>query len=167
MRLLSITAALTLGAVFFPIAAQLAAQQQHPAAPVHQRAAEPATPARLTDAQIEAAIRVKMLKSKIAPEKFRFKVQGGVATIEGKTDVIQHKGAATRMAKTAGAVAVNNHIQISDAAKEKAAANLETGRRRAQIKRGDARSERPTSSQPAAASVPAKAKVVTSTVQKQ
>jgi hypothetical protein len=40
---------------------------------------------------------------------------------------------------------VNNHIQVSDAAKEKAAANLEKGRRRVQIKRGDARSD---SSQP-------------------
>jgi hypothetical protein len=167
MRLHSIIAALALSAAFFPIAAQLAAQQHPAAAPVHQRAAEPSTPARLTDAQIEAAIRLKLTKSKIGPEKFRFKVQGGVATIEGKTDVIQHKGAATRMAKTAGAVAVNNHIQISDAAKERAAANLETGRRRAQIKRGDARSEVASSSQPAAASAPAKAKIVTSTVQKQ
>jgi len=47
------------------------------------------------------------------------------------------------MAKAAGALAVNNRIQVSDAAKEKAAANLETGRRRAQIKRGDARSDSP------------------------
>ncbi len=72
-------------------------------------------------------------------------MQGGVATIEGRTDVMQHKGVATRLAKTGGALAVNNHIQVSDAAKEKAAANLEKGRRRAQIKRGDARSD---SSQP-------------------
>ena len=69
-------------------------------------------------------------------------MQGGVATIEGSTDVIQHKGAATRMAKTAGAVAVNNQIQVSDAANAKAAGNLEEGRRRAQIKREDARTER-------------------------
>jgi hypothetical protein len=68
-------------------------------------------------------------------------VQGGVATIEGRTDVIQHKGTATRMAKTAGAVAVNNRVQITDAARQRATANLEKGRRRAQIKRGDARSE--------------------------
>jgi hypothetical protein len=45
------------------------------------------------------------------------------------------------MAKAAGALAVNNRIEISDAAKEKATANLETGRRRAQIKRGDSRSD--------------------------
>ena len=45
------------------------------------------------------------------------RVQGGVATIDGKTDVMQHKGVATRMCKTAGAVAVNNRVQVSDAAK--------------------------------------------------
>jgi hypothetical protein len=55
--------------------------------------------------------------------------------------VIQHKAAATRMAKTAGAVAVNNKVEVSDAAKKKAAGNLEEGRRRVQVKRGDARSE--------------------------
>jgi hypothetical protein len=114
-----------------------------PAPPAHQRTATSAqpTPRRLTDAQIEAAIRIKLTKSKIGADKFQFHVQGGVATIEGRTDVIQHKGAATRMAKTAGALAVVNHIQISDAAKQRAEANLAKGRRRAQIKRGDARSE--------------------------
>lgn len=95
----------------------------------------------LTDAQIDAAIRVKLAKSKIAADKFTYHVQHGVVTIEGKTDVIQHKGAATRLARTSGAVAVANHVQISEAARQKAAANLEAGRRRAQVKRGDARSE--------------------------
>jgi hypothetical protein len=66
-------------------------------------------------------------------------VQGGVVTIEGKTDIIQHKGAATRMAHTAGAVGVNNHIEISEAAKQKASDNLAKGRRRAQIVRGEPR----------------------------
>lgn len=95
----------------------------------------------LTDAKLEAAIRAKFAKSKINEDHFTVRVQGGVATIEGKTDVMQHKGTATRMAKTAGAVAVNNHVQISDAAKQRAAANLEQGRRRVQVKRGDARSD--------------------------
>jgi len=95
---------------------------------------------RLTDAQLESVIRAKFAKSKSA-NTFKVHVQGGVATIEGQTDVVQHKGAATHMAKTAGAVAVNNKVQISDAAKQKAAGNLESGRRRAQIKRGDARSQ--------------------------
>jgi hypothetical protein len=121
------------------------------AAPPHQREAapkpvtqQPARPA-TSDARLEAAIRAKFAKSKIDADKFQVHVQGGVATIEGRTDVAQHKGVATRLAKTGGALGVNNHIQISDAAKEKAAANLEKGRRRAQIKRGEARSD---SSQP-------------------
>lgn len=93
------------------------------------------------DALIEADIRARFAKSKISTDKFQVRVQGGVATIEGKTEVLQHKGVATRLAKSAGALAVNNHVQPSEAAKEKAGKNLATGRRRAQIKRGDARSE--------------------------
>jgi len=113
----------------------------HQPAPARRRvaASAPARP-RLSDAQLEAAIRAKFAKSKIGADKFTVRVQGGVATIEGKTDVVQHKGGATRMARTAGALAVNNHVQISQAARDRAAANLEKGRRRAQIKRGDARS---------------------------
>jgi osmotically-inducible protein OsmY len=100
------------------------------------------TQAAKSDAQIEAAIKAKLAKSpKLSTEHLQVHVQGGVATFEGKTDVVQHKGTATRMAKTAGAVAVNNHIEVSEAAKEKAAGNLATGRRRAQIKRGEPRSE--------------------------
>jgi BON domain len=97
-------------------------------------------PAR-SDADIEKDIRSRFARSKIGADKYQVHVQGGVATIEGKTDVIQHKGVATHLAKLGGAVAVKNHIEISEAAKEKAAQNLASGRRRAQIKRGDARSE--------------------------
>ncbi len=103
-------------------------------------------PAQGTSAQedraVEAAIRAKLEKSKIGKDGFKVRVQGGVATWEGTTDIVQHKGAATRMAKSAGAKAVVNNIKISDAAKEKAAANLETGRRRAQVKRSDPRQEK-------------------------
>ena len=117
-------------------------QSSRPASPQSKPAAaskpRPAGQPRLSDAQLEALIRAKFAKSKSA-NTFKVRVQGGVASIEGKTDVVQHKGAATHMAKSAGAVAVNNHVEISDAAKQKAAGNLETGRRRAQIKRGDAR----------------------------
>jgi len=120
------------------------AADTRPAA-AHQREQPPKTataqrPA-VSDAQIEAAIRVKLAKSKIAADKFQVHVQGGVATLEGRTDVIQHKGTATRMAKSAGALVVNNRIQISDAARQKAAGNLEQGRRRAQLKRTDARTD--------------------------
>jgi len=147
MRTIRLAAALLSLAALTPAAqtvyppnkrANLAPKASLPAAKAPQR------PAAQSDALIEAAIRAKFAKSKINADKYQVHVQGGVATIEGKTDVIQHKGVATRMAKSAGAVAVNNHIQTSDAAKEKAAANLATGRRRAQIKRGDARSQSPT-----------------------
>ncbi|MBV9504278.1 MAG: BON domain-containing protein [Acidobacteriia bacterium] len=119
-----------------------------PAAAVTQRpSAKPSSQPAKTDAQIERDIRARLAKSKIGSEKFQVRVQGGVATFEGKTNVIQHKGAATRMAKSAGAVAVANHIEISEAAKEKAAQNLDSGRRRAQVKRGDPRSETATARQ--------------------
>lgn len=82
------------------------------------------TAATPSDAQIEATIRTKLAKSKIGKDGFRFKVSHGVVTWEGTTSVIQHKGSATRMARTAGAVQVVNNIQVSDSAKAKAGANL-------------------------------------------
>lgn len=93
------------------------------------------------DKETEAVIRAKLAKSKIGKDGFTVRVQGGVAYWDGSTNVVQHKGAATRMAKTAGAKKVVNNIKVSDAAKETAAANLEQGRRRVQVKRGESRSQ--------------------------
>jgi hypothetical protein len=93
------------------------------------------------DKEIEAAIRAKLAKSKIGKDGFTVHVQGGIAHWEGTTGVVQHKGSATRMAKTAGARGVVNNIKVTDAAKEKAAENLEQGRRRAQVKRSDPRTQ--------------------------
>jgi hypothetical protein len=136
-----------------------AAPVARPAAPSSPvRTAPKATQARLPDAQLEAAIRAKFAKSKCGPDKFSVRVQGGVATIEGKTEIVQHKGSATRMAKTAGAISVNNHILVSDAAKQKAAGNLEEGRRRAQIKRGDTRGSPRQQAAPPAVQTPAQRK---------
>src|ERR1700728_3369033 len=89
-------------------------------------AVPPAKPvvARVPDAQIERNIRAKFTKSKINAEHFTVSVQNGIATIAGKTNVIQHKGVATRLAKTGGALAVKNNIQVSDEARAKAAAKL-------------------------------------------
>jgi hypothetical protein len=101
---------------------------------------KPAAP-KLSDQQLEAKIREKFANSKSAAT-FKVHVQGGVATIDGKTDVIQHKGAATRMARVAGAAAVNNKVEVSEAARQKAAGNLEEGRRRVQVKRGESRDGR-------------------------
>jgi hypothetical protein len=83
-----------------------------------------ANASKIPDAQVERNIRAKFAKSKINAEHFTVSVQNGVATIEGKTNIIQHKGVATRLAKTGGAVIVQNHVQVSDAAKAKAAAKL-------------------------------------------
>jgi hypothetical protein len=90
-----------------------------------------------SDVTIEKAIRAKLAASKISRNKFEVHVQGGVATLTGKTDVLQHKGTATRLAKSGGASQVVNRIEVSDAAKEKAASNLASGRRRAQVKRSE------------------------------
>src|SRR5690349_11311580 len=79
--------------------------------PPHERPAATAAAPRLSDPQLESLIRSKFAKSKINADKFTVRVQGGVATLEGHTDVIQHKGVATRLAKSAGALAVANHIQ--------------------------------------------------------
>ncbi len=76
------------------------------------------------DAQIERSIMTKLAKSKLSADHFTVSVSKGVATIEGSTSVMQHKGVMTRMAKSCGAVTVRNNIRISDAAKAKAVANL-------------------------------------------
>ncbi len=111
--------------LFLALALAVAMAGLSQAASVVKPAAVPSkAPARLPDAQIQSNIRAKFAKSKINAEHFTVTVQNGVATIEGKTNVIQHKGVATRMAKTGGAVAVRNQIQISEEAKAKAAAKL-------------------------------------------
>ena len=83
-----------------------------------------------SDAAIEQAIRAKFAKSKISAEKFTVHVQGGVAVIEGSTNVVQRKGVATRLAKTGGAKAVDNRIRIGEAARAAAAARLAEHRKR-------------------------------------
>ncbi len=90
--------------------------------------------AKLSDPEIERNIRTKLAKSKIGKDGFTPHVKGGVVTWEGSTNVIQHKGAATRMARTSGASQVVNNIKISDAARAKAAGSLTGGARRVQVK---------------------------------
>lgn len=93
-----------------------------------QPAVTPAPRKAIPDVQIERTIRAKLSRSKIAADHFTVSVKDGVATFEGKTNVIQHKGVATRMAKTSGAIGVQNHIQISEEAKARAAAKLAKAR---------------------------------------
>src|SRR5215831_16988921 len=79
------------------------ARSANPPAPAQRPATakSSARPAK-SEAEIEKAIQAKFAKSKIGVEKYQVRVQGGVATIEGKTDVVQHKGVATRLAKSGG-----------------------------------------------------------------
>ncbi len=105
----------------------------------HKRVQTP-TP-KLSDAEIEQKLKAKLAKSKMAANGFTVKVSNGTATIEGKANVIQHKGSMTRMAKTSGATRVVNNIQISEEAKAKAREKLASGRRRAQVKRGEPRTQ--------------------------
>ncbi|HEX3682683.1 MAG TPA: BON domain-containing protein [Bryobacteraceae bacterium] len=91
------------------------------AAPVDARATSRTATARTatpTDSQIDATIRAKLAKSKIGKDGFRFHVQRGVVTWEGSTNVMQHKGSATRMARSAGALQVVNNIHVNGAGKD-------------------------------------------------
>src|SRR5580704_1684938 len=76
---------------------------------------------KFSDAEIEATIKAKLSKSKIGKDGFQVHVKNGIATWTGSTSIMQHKGAATRMAKTAGALQVVNNIKVSDQAKANAA----------------------------------------------
>ncbi len=69
---------------------------------------------KFSDAEIEATIKAKLAKSKIGKDGFQVHVKDRVATWTGSTTVMQHKGAATRMAKAAGAIQVLNNIKVSD-----------------------------------------------------
>ena len=100
-------------------------------------------PAPPSDAELERTIRARFAKSKIAVNNFEVYVLSGVARIEGRTDVLQHKGVATRLARSAGAAGVVNRIEVSQAAKNRAAGNLAKARKRAQVKRGEPRSAVP------------------------
>lgn len=66
----------------------------------------------LSDQQIEAQLRVRLAKSVIGKDGFTARVKDGVVYWEGFTTVAQHKGAATRMAKSAGAKRVVNNIRV-------------------------------------------------------
>ena len=79
-----------------------------------------AQPAPATDSQIEAKLHDKLAKSVIGKDGFIAKVKAGVVYWEGSTSIAQHKGAATRMAKSSGARRVVNNIQVKKIAEKKA-----------------------------------------------
>jgi osmotically-inducible protein OsmY len=81
-----------------------------------------------TDTFIENSIRARFAKSKINEDHFHVSVKSGVATLEGKTDIPQRKGVATRLAKSGGAREVINKIQIGEAARKKLTDRLQKAR---------------------------------------
>ncbi|MBM3814194.1 MAG: BON domain-containing protein [Acidimicrobiia bacterium] len=122
--------------LFLALAGALAAQASRPTPPAKPASIRKTT---VSDAELERDIRERFSRSKISVEKFQVRVQSGVAIIEGKTDVVQRKATATRLARLAGAREVRNKIEVGEKARQKAAANLAEGRRRAQVKRGEQR----------------------------
>jgi di/tripeptidase len=119
--------ALAVIAIFWVDVQAFAGAPTRPASSAASSAQKSGSPpkASLSDSQIEQDIRARLSKSKINSEHFLVSVRNGVATLEGKTSVIQHKGAATRIARTAGAVSVRNNIQVS--AEARAASGLGKG----------------------------------------
>src|SRR6202034_80266 len=91
---------------------------------------------KFSDAEIEATIKAKLAKSKIGKDGFQVHVKDRVATWSGSTTVMQHKGAATRMAKTAGAIQVLNNIKVSEESVSSAKGNLAGQPRHVQVKAG-------------------------------
>ena len=89
---------------------------------------------KFSDAEIEATIKAKLAKSKIGKEGFQVHIKDGVATWTGTTKVMQHKGAATRMAKTAGAIKVVNNIKVSEQDAAKTMGNITGAPRHVEVK---------------------------------
>ena len=89
---------------------------------------------KFSDEEIEATIKSKLVKSKIGKDGLQVHVKNGIATWTGNTSVMQHKGAATRMAKTAGATQVLNNIKVSAEGTGKATGNLQAEPRKVQVK---------------------------------
>lgn len=107
------------------VALFLAAALQPAEAPKKTQAQ--ATP-RWRDAELRKTIEERLARSAIASDGFKVEVTNGVARITGKTDVIQHKGVATRLARSMGAKVVKNEVVVSEAARRRAAAQLAKGR---------------------------------------
>lgn len=70
------------------------------------------------DNRLSSRLRQKLSRSKLKQDGVKFSVQDGVVTWTGQVKVPQRKGAATRMAKTAGASRVVNQITVDAVAKQ-------------------------------------------------
>lgn len=74
------------------------------------------------DKTIERSLRARLARSKMAADRLSFTVNQGVVEWSGQVKISQRKGAATRMAKAAGATRVVNNISVNGADDPKAAA---------------------------------------------
>ncbi len=110
-------------------------------APGQERTTVPARIAesRTSDANLEKVIQEKLDRSKIGVNGFTVRVRNGIATLEGHADTIQHKGVATRLAKSAGARAVDNRIENTEQARRKAQSQRRGQPRRVHVRRGEAK----------------------------
>ena len=107
--------------------------------PVHARTVGQA----LDDAAIVAKIKTKIAADRLS-NLWSIDVGSheGVVTLGGTVDTPERRDRIGQVASGAtGVKNVVNNIKVSDAAKETAAANLEQGRRRAQVKRSEARTQ--------------------------
>lgn len=86
------------------------------------------------DTELRKAVEARFARSAIAADHFKVEATDGVVHITGATDVMQHKGVATRLARSVGAKEVRNDVEVSQAAREKAAAQLTRGRKAAAAK---------------------------------
>ena len=76
------------------------------------------------DNAIAARLKQKMSRSKLKSDDLKYHVKDGVVEWSGAVSVAQRKGAATRMAKTAGAKRVVNRIVVKGNASHPAAKPL-------------------------------------------
>jgi hypothetical protein len=82
------------------------------------------------DEELASEIRTRFARSKISKNHFKVEVRQGIAFIDGATEIVQHKGTATRLARLAGAREIVNRITVSQDARKAAAAPLEKARKK-------------------------------------
>ncbi len=88
-----------------------------------------------SDTALEEEIKQRFSESKIAANNFRVRVHDGTAYLDGTTDVMQHKGTATRLARLAGAEHTVNRIEISELAKQRSRRKRRGDPRRVHVRR--------------------------------
>lgn len=65
------------------------------------------------DRAIASSLKTRLARSKIRQNPIQYTVEDRVVTWTGQVTIPQHKGAATRMAKAAGAQRVRNQILVT------------------------------------------------------